>query len=288
MSPPQNFLVGVFWIMGVCLVSAVNDVLFKKLGAHLQGINVLFFRFLGSALSLLPFILNQPKALRCIHWKTHALRGFLFALAMIPWSYGLIDLPLPLMTTISFTTPIFVTLLAAIWLKEKVGWQRLVATLLGFIGILASTGFSFTGMDPMLGVALLATFLFAVLDIVNKTLLKAQESILSMMFFSSCWTTFFVFPLSLFQWQWPALQDLGFLFALGLGANALLGCLLKASASYDLSALQPFRYTEFLISCLFSFVLFHEAPTAHVFWGMALILPSTLYLSVYEMRKKKA
>lgn len=286
----QNFLAGVLWTLGACVISCLNDVLSKKAGMHLNGTNVFFFRCLCSTVSLLPFVLRNPKSLKLTHWRTHSIRGFLFAAAMIPWCYGLIDLPLSLTTTLSFTTPLFVTLLASFFLKEKVGSTRILATLLGFVGIMISTEFSFFNnfsMNPMIGLSLLATFLFAVLDVVNKTLLKARESILSMIFFSCCWTTLFVFPLSLSSWQWPRGQDLCMLFALGLGANALLGCLLKASSACDLSAVQPFRYTEFLLSCLLSILIFDQMPSLKVFLGMAFILPSTLYLSLSELKQKK-
>ena len=283
----NKYLWGVFWSISACLISALNDLISKLSGSHLGGIQVLFFRFFFSTLFLLPLVIKNPQKFETRHLKIHGLRGGLFALAMLPWCYGLIQLPLPLVTTISFTTPLFVTIMAQIILKESVGWRRLMATLIGFAGIVVSTGFTYKGINGVVGLALLATFLFAVLDIVNKRLLTLHEGIESMMFFSALWTTVLMLPLVIYHWQIPAWADLGLLALLGLGANGLLGCLLKASACCDLSALQPLRYTEFIFSSLLSVLVFGQWPTMDVLLGIALIVPATLYLGHHELKLEK-
>ena len=162
-----------------------------------------------------------------------------------------------------------------------------MATLIGFVGIMVSTGFAYKGVNGVVGLALLATLLFAVLDIVNKRLLTLNEGIEPMMFFSALWTTLLMLPFVIYQWQTPTWSDLGLLAILGLGANGLLGCLLKASASCDLSALQPLRYTEFIFSCLLSILVFGQWPTIEVLLGISLIIPATLYLSHHELKLEK-
>jgi S-adenosylmethionine uptake transporter len=129
--------------------------------------------------------------------------------------------------------------------------------------------------------------MFAVLDVVNKKLLILHEGFAPMMFFSSLWTMLFTFPLAWMHWQTPNTTELGWLILLGIGANGLLGCLLKASSCCDLSALQPLRYTEFIFSCVFSILIFHEQPTFQVLCGLAFIVPTTLYLGHHELRLEK-
>lgn len=278
----NHYLSGAAWGLTAFFISSINDLLSKKFGMRLGGANILFFRFLFSALTLLPFVLAQPARFATRQWKIHALRGGLFTLAMLPWSYGLIELPLPLVTTIGFTTPLFVIILAKLFLGEAIGWQRAGATVCGFIGIMISAGFSLKGINGWIGLALLATALFAVLDIVNKRLLMTDEGILPMMFFSAVWTSIFTAPLAALTWQTPTWQELGALVVLGCGANVLLGCLLKAYALCEVSAIQPLRYMEFLFSCALSILFFNEAPTTNVLIGVCLIIPTTAYLSYTE------
>lgn len=287
---------GALWILCACLISALNDLACKLSGTHLSGINVLFFRFLFSAVFFLPMVIAQPKTFMTRHFWTHGLRGGLFALAMVPWCCGLIQLPLPMVTTISFTTPIFITLLAGIFLKERLGWQRLLATAAGFIGIMISSGLLMgvsgfqNNLSSMAGLAILATLLFAVLDIVNKRLLILNEGIKPLMFYSAIWTTLWTLPFALYYWQSPTWCELGLLFFLGIGGNLMLGCILKSLSYCDLSSLQPLRYSEFVFSSALSILVFEKWPTIYDVWGMSLIIPSTLYLVHHELkldRKKK-
>lgn len=284
-----GYIRGVLWILVMCLVSASNDMICKLSGVRLSGVSVLFFRFLWSSLLLLPWVMASPGKFATRHLKVHAMRGGLFALAMLPWCYGLIALPMPLITAISFTTPLFVTVLAQVFLKESVGWHRIIATLLGFVGIVISVGLdgSLLTMNSLVWLALLATFLFAVLDVVNKRLLVVNEGIWPMVFFSSVWTTIFTLPLVILNWQTPTFSEMLILALLGGGGNLLLWALLKASDSCDLSALQPFRYVEFLFSCVLSIIVFHQWPDMSVLLGMAFLVPSTLYLSHHELRLER-
>lgn len=280
---------GVSWSLLAFFISALNDTIVKLSSLNLPAINVLFFRFLFSALILLPLVLRKKETLKTKHLGVHSLRGFLFTLAMIPWCFGLISLPLPLVTVISFTTSLFVVLLAGIFLREAVGWQRWLATCGGFLGIVFSVGYA--PLPPsswsFVLLAFLATLLFATLDILNKNLLMLKESMLSMMFFSSIFTTIFLLPLVLFSWVTPSFKDLLLLLVLGLGANGFLACLLKASSAYDVSALQTLRYSELLFSSLLSILVFQTAPSWSLYIGMLFIVPSTLYLGRHELLVEK-
>lgn len=284
----RGYTVGIFWSLVGSLISALNDLIGKWMGLSLGGEQVLFYRFFFGALVLLPFLLLKgPHVLVTRNMKTHALRGGLFALAMLPWSYGLIDLPLPLVTAISFTTPLFVVALAKIFLKEQVGWLRGAATLVGFLGVCLSCGFSLKGVNPMVFLAIVATILFASLDIINKFLVGRDEGFFPMIFYSSLFASLFVLPLFVFKFAAPSWHDVVVLGLLGCGANAFLFCLLKSFEAYEISALQPFRYVEFLFSSVISVVVFNQWPSMNVLAGICLIVPAVLYLSYHEMALSK-
>jgi S-adenosylmethionine uptake transporter len=282
----QSYFWGAFWSLSACVVSALNDSFFRMVSEKLSsnGLLSLFFRFAFSVIVLLPLLLRKKfrSQLSIRHMKVHMLRGGLFCLAMIPWCYGLIHLPLPLMTTISFTTPLFVIILAKVFLKEPIGWQRSWATALGFIGIIVSTMPTLATLNNSILVALAATGLFACLDIINKRLLVVEENKMSMMFFSSVWSAIFALPFGIFLWKTPSGMDWLIFLALGIGANGILFCILKAFEAYDISALQPLRYTEFLISCFLSFVFFQQVPSVSNLLGALFIIPATAYIAYYE------
>jgi S-adenosylmethionine uptake transporter len=284
----KGYLQGIFWFCCVCFCSALNDTMVKCAGNRLSPLEISFFRFLFSTLTLLPFMLARGKsAFVTRHVGAHAVRGTLLFLAVIPWCYGVVALPLTLATTISFTTPLFVLVFAALFLKEKVGWQRSLATLMGFLGILLSFQPSLGGFNTTALFLVASTVMFATLDIINKKLLNADEGLLPMLFYSALGTTLLSLPLGILNWTTPLFNELLYLLVLGAGANLLLFCLLKAIAACDISALQPLRYTELVFSGSLAFVIFQEVPSTSTLLGAAFIIPSTFYIACYETRQQR-
>ncbi len=283
----KSYILGSIFMVGACIFNVMNDALLKKLGGT-YGITVLFFRFLFSTLFFLPVLIAKPHLFFTKNMKTHMVRGGLFSLAMIPWSYGIIELPLTLSTLLSFTIPLFVLILAKVFLKEHIGYARWIATCSGFLGILIGVEFSLHGgNETAIFFAILATLLFAILDIMNKRLLTVEEPLLPMMFFSSLWTSVFSAPLALYAWRLPAVEDIWPLMALGFGANALLACLLLSFRVCDVSALQPLRYIEFILSCAVSIIFFHTDPDVPLFIAMGLIMASTFFLARHEVQRER-
>lgn len=284
----KGFLQGIFWMIMVCAISNMNDVLTKCVGCRLSGFEVAFFRFFFSTLWLLPFMLAQGKGSFLTKYPgVNFIRALLLVLAVAPWCYGVAALPLTLATTLSFTVPFFVLPLAKIFLKEHVGWQRCGATLFGFLGMVISLNPSSGGFDPMALALIASAVMFAALDIINKKLLTQDESLLSMLFYSALGTAVLGLVPALLTWETPTLQELGFLALLGGGGSLILFCLLKAFAAAEVSALQPFKYFEFVLSAIFGFLIFHEFPTTSTLLGTLIIVPSTLYLAFFETRQQK-
>jgi len=269
-------------------ISNLNDILVKHVGSSLSGAEVAFFRFFFSTVVLLPFMVARGKGAFVTPYPgIHFIRALLLVLAIAPWCYGVAALPLTIATTIGFTTPFFILPLAKIFLKEQVGWQRWAATVFGFIGLLVIVHPSGDAFNPMVLALVASTVMFASLDIINKKLLIKDESLLSLLFFSALGTAVFGFVPAVLTWQTPTSQQLFFLFLLGGGANLILFCVLKAYAATDVSAIQPFRYFELILSGVFGFIIFREFPTVSTLLGAAIIIPATLYIAIYETRKQK-
>lgn len=284
----RGYLQGIFWMLMVCIVSSLNDTLTKYVGTRLSGAEVAFFRFFFSTLVLLPFMMTKGKEAFVTHYpKAQCIRAILLVLAMTTWSYGVASLPLTLATTISFTIPFFILPLAKIFLKEHVGWQRWAATLFGFLGIMISIHPSGAGFNPMAFALIISAFMFALLDVVNKKLLTDDESLLCMLFYSGLGTAVLGFVPAVLTWQNPTFQELFFLLILGGGGSLMLFCLLKAFAATEVSALQPLRYAEFVLSAFFGLVIFQEWPAVSTLFGAAIIIPATLYITVYETRQQR-
>jgi S-adenosylmethionine uptake transporter len=189
-------------------------------------------------------------------------------------------------TTLSFTVPLFVLPLAAVFLKEHIGWQRWFATLLGFVGILVIVHPANASLDNQVLSLIISAIMFASLDVINKKIV-INETMLSMLFYSALGTTLLSLPFVIPVWVTPHWDEILVLALLGGGANLLLFCLLKAFSATDVSALAPYKYIELLFSGVIGFILFHESPSPSLIMGALIIIPTTLYLAYYENQKRR-
>jgi S-adenosylmethionine uptake transporter len=266
----------------------MNDVITKHLseGNNLHSFEVSFFRFFFSTITLIPFMVYYGKAsFTTSKPLVHFCRGLLLFFGIAMWCYGLQAVPLSVATIVSFTIPLFVLVLAAIFLKERASWQIWGATIVGFIGVVVILGPNDLKFQAMTLLLLGSAFMFAMLDIINKKFI-IQETMLSMLFYSALVTTLLSFIPSMMVWKMPTLYQLTLLFILGAGANAILFCILKAFAKVDASTLAPFRYLELILSASFGLIIFNEIPFKSTIIGALIIIPSTLFVVWSENRRK--
>ena len=284
-----GYLQGVFWYVMISVVSVSNDVLMRFLGHRLDVIQIVFFRFLFSALSVAPFMLH-----RGLHFfktpnpKLHVYRAIFGVGAIAAACYGVNLMPLSENTTISFTQPLFFLPLALLFLHEKVDKIRWIASILGFLGIVfimrpGTDTFSLVAFVPMT-----SAFLFACLDILAKKMVTKQEHSMTMLFYFGLGTTIAAFIPLLFVWKAPSLHELFLLFLLGIGANLIQVCLFLAFRATEASALAHFRYVELIFSALMGFLLFQEIPTIWLVAGGSLIILSSVTVTMIESKRIKA
>ncbi len=296
----KGYLQGVFWAVMICLVSSLNDTLTKFAGGRLEGSQVGFFRFFFSMITLLPIMgYKYSQGLNTFTTSRlgfHSLRAVLGYGAIVCWSIGVAITPLSVTSLLAQTVPLFVLPMAVIFLREKVGWQRTMATLVGFIGILitmqspdrSTSLLSFTELNIGAIWLIAAGLAFAASDILNKIMVGTKEHPLTMLFYFAVGTTLIGIIPVCFVWQTPTLQELFWLFCLGAGANLILYCLIKAFTATDVSALAPYRYVELIIASGFGFLLFSEIPTIMTLIGAAVIVPATFTIAIYEVRRSKS
>lgn len=238
----RNYLIGISWFILSLLISCINDVIVKYVSYSLHPFEIAFFRFLFGTLSLLPFMLYYGrKSFYTSRALLHFIRGAILFIAISIWCLGLNIIPIVSATLLTFTIPLFVLILAPIFLGEKVKLELWILTVVGFIGIIVVFQPTASDFNPLSLIMFSSAFLFALLDIINKKFV-IQESMLSMLFYSAVVTTLLGFLPALYFWQNPTLHDLILMFGLGAGSNLILFCLLKGFALVDVSAVAPYRY----------------------------------------------
>ena len=223
-------LYGILWFIAHLLISSTNDVLMKYLGLSLGVYQVVFLRFFFSTLTLLPFFLYKKATFSTTRPLLHIVRGVLLFSGITLWCIGLTSGKVALATTINFTMPIFVLLLARIFLQESVTKFKLIATCLGLVGVVVALNPLSEVFNPYSLFLLVSAFIFATLDIVNKKFIT-KEPMINMIFYSSLVTMLCSIPPAIWQWQAVTIPTLLIFLILGIGANLILYCLLKSFAA---------------------------------------------------------
>lgn len=283
----KKYFIGIGWFLLSIISSVVNDGISKFIGEEIHSIEVSFFRFLFSALSLIPFVIYYgPSSLKTARPNVHFIRGFILFFGMTAWTFGLTKTYLTSATLISFTVPVFTLILASFFLSEKVIWQRWVATITSFIGIAFALGFTDEKFAPESLILVASAASFASLDIINKKYVE-EESMISMLFYSAIVTAILSLIPAISVWQTPTLYQMLLFFILGISANLILYFILKSFEILDATAVAPYRYMELLFATIIGYFLFDESFTKGTLYSAVVIIPSTLFVIYSENKKSK-
>ncbi len=283
----KTYFLGISWFIGSLVISASQDILAKYLGDYMHSTQIAFLRFFFSTITLLPFIFYYGfKKIKTQHIVIHIARGSLLFLGILAWIFGLSVVQVSTATTLSFATPLFFIMLGYFFLSEKIIWQRWVVTIIGLVGMIVTLKPHTSDFNPWSTIFIFAAIGFAMLDVINKKFV-IKESMLSMLFYSDIVTTFLAFPLALHYWKSIEISDIILCLFLGINANLLLYCLLKAFSLVDGTATAPYRYFELIISSLGSYLIFGDIPSTSTLYGAAILIPSTLFIIYSENKEIK-
>ena len=196
----------------------------------------------------------------------------------------MIYLPLAEATALGYTTPLFVTLGAVLFLNEIVGKQRWFALGIGFIGILVilrpgSATFAMPALLAIGGAIFIACSALLV-KILNKTD-TPDIIVLYMAIFST--------PISLiaalFVWRTPSYEALAWLFGIGLFSTFGHLAYTRSFAAANASVVLPYDYMRLLMVAAVGYGFFKEIPDIWTWVGGCIIIISTFYISRRDVIK---
>jgi drug/metabolite transporter (DMT)-like permease len=278
---PAN-LRGALWVVLSCLSIASMAALVKTLGAHLDSFQLAFFRAGFGLLTVLPFAIGAGVGvLRTRRPGLHLARGIAGTVAMMCGFFALTRLSLADATAITFTTPLFLTVLAALVLHETVRRRRWSATACGFLGVLIMLRPGDGVLEPAALAALLGAACIATVRLLIKRLAETDGSLTIIVWFGLISTAVSAVPAAL-VWRTPTLFELGLLALLGCLASLTQVCMIRGYRIGEASALAPFEYARLPFAMMYGFLLFAELPDLYTSLGAAIIVASTLYIARRE------
>jgi drug/metabolite transporter (DMT)-like permease len=194
---------------------------------------------------------------------------------------GLRFLPIAEASATGFVSPLFVTALSIVFLGERVGIRRWIATAVGLIGVLIILRPGSGAFHPAAFFPLISAFTWACTLIMTR-MLSGKERALTTMTYSSIAGVCILSALIPLVWVAPSWHDILFGILIGVASTAGQWIVVLAFRYADASVLAPFSYTQLVWVSLLGFLIFGEVPDIWTVAGAAFIVASGLYTAHRE------
>jgi len=288
---------GAAMMLGATALFTLMSAVIKEVSDSIHFIETMFFRsaFAVPVVAAIALRRRDWAILRTKRMPGHVVRAMTGTLAQGCSFYALTVLPLAEQTALTYTTPLFVTMLSIPFLGEKVGLHRWSAVLLGFVGILviALGGGAFqgaAGMNTIVAAGMMIAVLQGVFSAMTTLLvrsLSATEASATIVMWQSLLMTAFATIALPFVWTMPGWTELGLLVLVGVVGGVAQVLLTEAYASAQVSALGPYSYSSILWSVALGWLFWSDSPHWTTLAGAALIVASGLYILHRELARAR-
>jgi len=276
----RNRLIGIGLVSAAYLLFTLLDGSAKWLVGSMPVIMVVWLRFVMHALVagavLVP--LRGARLLASRYWRWHVLRALMFVAMTGINFWALQYLQLTVTSSIFFTVPIIIALLAALVFGERLDAARWAAILVAFAGVLFIVRPGSANFHPAMLGSLVNAALYAIFMLMTRRL-AAYESAETIQYLPAVGAAALLTPFAIAGWEWPD-TGLEWTVACLLGVFGASGHHLLALAHRYAPAtvIAPFLYQQVLYMALFGYLVFGDVPPPAVGIGAAIVIASGLYL----------
>ena len=264
-------------------IFTVMMALIKATSAEVPVGQQVFFRAFFTLLVVVGWLIARGDFLSALHTSnifSHIWRGLSGAAAMSLRFFALGILTFPEVAALGFTTPLILTVLAALILGETVRAFRLTTVALGFVGVLIVLWPTFdvngdrSTLELIGAAAILGSAALAALAQIFVRRLVATEGTAQIVFYFSLLITFLSFLSLPFGWVVPSFGAIAMLITAGLIGGVGQICLTAAYRNAPASVVAPFDYTSMLLALAIAYFWFAEIPTGWTIFGALVIIAS--------------
>ncbi len=284
---PVDNMRGAVWMVGSAIVFSGVSVMIKALGQDLPSPEMVFFRCLFGLVVVVPFVARYGFSV----FKTgrpdlHIMRVICAVIGMNCGFYATTHLELATAVSLGYTRPLFMILLAVMFLGEVVRWRRGVATLVGFIGVLVMLRPTEVPISLPAVAALVAALAVAGAMSVVRQQAAVDGPATIMVWFGTGTALLTAIPAA-FVWETPQNSQWALLVAIGVSASVGQYMMIKAFTHGEATVMNPIDYLQILLAAVTGFFIFHEVPSMWTGVGAGIIIISTLYILLREAALKK-
>ena len=246
-----------------------------------------FLRFFFGFLIIIPYILKTKfKVFNTSNLKIHILRSALNLPAMLLGFAALAILPLEKITAIHFVVPLMVTILAVIFLKEKIYLYRSLALIIGFLGVLIILRPGIVDISIGIYMALTSSLIWSVVIVLTKKVSK-DDSAITILSHQYLYMSLFSLPLVIYFWDQPNLKTIIFILCAAMSGTILHIALNHAYKLVDVSMTQPYSFLGLVLSSVIGYFVFSDKPDLYTWLGASVIFCGVILISYRELQLNK-
>lgn len=269
----------------------LSELFFVLMGTQVravsEGLNnemIVFFRNLFGLQVVIPLLYQQGwQALKTQRPGMHLFRGMAGLSAMYCFFYAIAHLPLANAMILKMSAPLFIPLIAFLWLKETLSWMIALVVLLGFSGVTLIIKPDIGIIDTVSLIALAGGFFAAVAKTTVKNLTSTEKPATIVFYFALTGLVISSLP-AFFNWQTPNLEQLMHLLLLGLMAGTGQLLMTKGFSCAPASQISHYSYSSILYASLVGWLLWDEWMDIWAWTGAALVVLSGIMLLRVKQR----
>ncbi len=267
-------------VTGLCFVAVTA--LVKLLGGRIPAAEAAFLRYALGLVFLLP-LWRELAALRMTRrqWMLSGARGVAHTGGVVLWFYAMSRIPIAEVTAMNYLNPVYVTLLAALLLGERLAARRLLAIAAALAGALLILRPGFRELDAGHFAMLFTAVFFAGSYLIAK-IMSGEQSATVVVAILSITVTIGLAPLAMMDWVTPGPWDLAVLFGVACFATFGHYSMTRAFAAAPVSVTQPVTFLQLVWSVAVGVVFFGEGVDVWVISGGALIVAAVSFISWRE------
>jgi drug/metabolite transporter (DMT)-like permease len=245
------------WMLISVVSFCVMAVGIKEMSNEINSFQIIFYRSLVGLITIILLFKKRLSKPTFSIIKEHLFRNFFHLIGQYGWILGIIYLSLAEVTAIEFTVPIWILLIASIFLKEKLTRLRIISVLFGFIGVLFILRPGIEVITAKSILVLLSAISYAIAHTSTKKLTKIYSSF-DIVFIMCLIQIPISFCLTLLDWNTPRIVDLFWLVIVGMSAIIAHFSLAEAMKNDDISSIISLDYFRLPILIIIGIVMYDE------------------------------
>lgn len=270
---PPSKLRAALWMSGWLLLMLFVAIGGRETLRDLNVFQVMEIRSLFGFAFLTPIILLSGgfKGMATARPVAHATRNLVHYAAQLGWFYALTLIPLSQLVSIEFTMPIWIAIMAAIFLGERMTTWKIAAIILGLIGVIVIVRPATGELNVGQLISLASAFGFGISITLIKSLTRT-DSALKIIFWMIVVQSIAGLIPAIHVWQWPSAYVWFWLIIVGFCGTFSHFCMARAMLYADATVVVPMDFLRVPLSAAIGWLLYSEQLDMFTLLGAALIL----------------